>query len=246
MTVVLREARADDAETLGRICYEAFKAIAEAHNYTPDFPSAEFATAVMSMLIGTGGVHGVAAEVDGRLVGSNFLDERGPIAGLGPITVAPGDQNRGLGAQLMGTVMDRGHAGVRLLQAAYHGRSLSLYLKLGFEAREPISCLQGPAIGGETPGCAVRAATADDIGACDALCRTPCMATTATPRLAGAIAQGGATVVERAGAHHRLRHGDRVLRSRRGRSQRRPQGADRGRPGVWRPGLPGPLPVTAR
>jgi predicted N-acetyltransferase YhbS len=55
-----------------------------------------------------------------NVVGSNFLDERGPIAGVGPITVHPVSQNQAIGRQLMGAVLDRaserGAAGVRLLQ----------------------------------------------------------------------------------------------------------------------------------
>ena len=38
--------------------------------------------------------HSVVAEIDGRIVGSNFLDERNTIAGIGPITVDPAGQNR--------------------------------------------------------------------------------------------------------------------------------------------------------
>ena len=37
-------------------------------------------------------------------------------------------------------------AGVRLVQAAYHNRSLSLYAKLGFVVREPLACMQGQPI----------------------------------------------------------------------------------------------------
>jgi hypothetical protein len=39
----------------------------------------------------------VVAEIDGRVVGSNFLDERGPVRGVGPITVDPAAQGRGSG-----------------------------------------------------------------------------------------------------------------------------------------------------
>src|SRR3546814_10304417 len=39
-------------------------------------------------------VWGVVAEKDGRIVGSNFLDERDPIRGIGPISVDPESQNR--------------------------------------------------------------------------------------------------------------------------------------------------------
>src|SRR2546425_2480673 len=99
------------------------------------------------------GFYGVVAERDGRIVGSNFLDERSAIAGVGPITVAPEAQDARVGRQLMDAVLDRanekGFPGVRLLQAAYHNRSLSLYAKLGFEVREPIVTLQGAPVGEE-------------------------------------------------------------------------------------------------
>jgi hypothetical protein len=60
---------------------------------------------------------------------------------------------------------------VRLVQAGYHMRSLSLYLKLGFEVREHLSCMQGPALGARIDGYAVRPATPSDAEAANALCR---------------------------------------------------------------------------
>src|SRR5260370_25288065 len=72
-------------------------------------------------------------------------------------------------------VMERaaepGSAGVRLLQSAYHNRSLCLYTKLGFETREPISKLEGPPLGIRFPGYDVRSATEADLAACNALCQ---------------------------------------------------------------------------
>ena len=38
MTIVLRPGTAADAPAGGNICYEAFRAIATAHNIPPDFP----------------------------------------------------------------------------------------------------------------------------------------------------------------------------------------------------------------
>jgi hypothetical protein len=60
-------------------------------------------------------------------------------------------------------------AGVRLLQAAYHNRSLSLYTKLGFDTREPVSAMQGSALGIEMPGRKVRPARGADVEACNKL-----------------------------------------------------------------------------
>ena len=59
--------------------------------------------------------------------------------------------------------------GVRLVQAAYHNRSFSLYSKLGFETREPLSVMIGSPIKESIPGYKVRAATDADVAACDRL-----------------------------------------------------------------------------
>ena len=64
----------------------------------------------------------------------------------------------------------RRFAGVRLVQAAFHNRSLSLYAKLGFMVREPLATIQGPAIQEQIPGYDVRTASEDDVEACNALC----------------------------------------------------------------------------
>jgi GNAT superfamily N-acetyltransferase len=175
MTVKLRPGVPDDAEVCGRICYEAFGSISSAHGFASDFPSPDVAIGLAGMLLGHPGFYSVVAEVEGRVVGSNFLDERSPVAGVGPITVAPDVQDRGVGRLLMDAVLARadeiGAPGVRLLQAAYHNRSIALYAKLGFEVRELVACLQGPPVSTAVPGRIVRPASPEDIPSCDALCR---------------------------------------------------------------------------
>ncbi|MEP6888340.1 MAG: GNAT family N-acetyltransferase [Nitrospirales bacterium] len=142
------------------------------------------------------------AERDGRLVGSNFLWEGDTIAGVGPITVLPAVQNGSIGCRLMERVLDRAQSqrcvGVRLVQAAYHNRSLSIYTKLGFDAREPLSVLQGPALQLDLPGYAVRLATVGDLDACNRLCLSV-HGHDRSREVADAIAQGTARVVERGG-----------------------------------------------
>jgi hypothetical protein len=61
--------------------------------------------------------------------------------------------------------------GVRLVQSAYHNRSLSLYAKLGFVAREPLSIMQGPSLAVQIPGYSVRPATESDLDACNGVCQ---------------------------------------------------------------------------
>ena len=146
--IVIRRATSADARICGNICYEAFGAINRAHNFEIEFPRPEICIGLVTAFFSHPQIYSVVAESDGRIVGNNSLDERSVIAGVGPLTVSPDSQNRSVGRMLMNAVLDRaaerGFPGVRLLQAAYHNRSLSLYTKLGFIAREPISAMQGP------------------------------------------------------------------------------------------------------
>jgi len=173
-SLLLRAGTPDDAEVCGRICYDAFATLASGHGFPPDFPSPEAAIGVLSHLLSRPRFYSVVAELDGTVVGSNFLDERSRIAGVGPITVDPKAQNGGIGRELMVAVLERAKErdfpGVRLLQAAYHTRSLSLYAKLGFDVREAVATLQGAPIAEEAPGYVVRPATEDDVTACNRLC----------------------------------------------------------------------------
>src|SRR5262249_7460763 len=106
---------------------------------------------------------------------SNFMDRRSPIGGIGPISVDPAVQNRRIGRTLMQAMLDhataRGHAGIRLVQTAYHNRSLALYTRLGFVTREPLSIMRGAPLGVNFAGYEVRPTTAEDIAACNQICR---------------------------------------------------------------------------
>jgi predicted N-acetyltransferase YhbS len=204
MTPLLRPGTPADAAACGAICYHAFRTIAERHAFPPDFPSVETATAFVGAMLAHPGFHAVVAELDGRVVGSNFLDERSAIAGVGPITVDPSAQDRSIGSRLMRHVLaraeERAAPGVRLVQAAYHTRSLSLYTKLGFVVREPLVVLQGtpPGAAGAPAGRAVRRATDADVAACDALCRRV-HGHDRHGELVDAVRHGVATVVEHEG-----------------------------------------------
>src|SRR5258707_6251047 len=107
MALVLRPIAPADAPAAGAICHDAFRAIAEQHNFPADFPDRDVATGLMSDLATRSGVYGVVAELDGGIAGSNFVDERAPIVGVGPITVDPTLQNSGVGRALMQHMIDR-------------------------------------------------------------------------------------------------------------------------------------------
>jgi len=202
MNIILRPGTSQDAETCGRICFEAFTSISEAHNFTPDFPSADVAIGMVRRMLSHPGFYSVVAEMDGRVVGSNFLDVRNTIAGVGPITIDPAAQNQAVGRRLMENVhahaRDKSVPGVRLVQSGFHMRSLSLYAKLGYEVREPLACMQGAPMNLSVPGYPVRAATKSDLDACNRVCRQV-HGHDRGGELLDAIRQGTANIVEHGG-----------------------------------------------
>jgi GNAT superfamily N-acetyltransferase len=196
-TVGVRAAAESDAEDCGRIFYDAFASIATAHNFPIEPPSREFTAFKAADMLGHDGFAALVTERDGEVLGSAFIDERSVIAGIGPVVVDPSVQDDGIGRGLMEAALERTRerAGVRLVQTAYHYRSLALYAKLGFIVREPLSVMQGqpPAI--SVPGRGVRPALEDDLAACDALC-VRVHGHDRSWELKDAIAAGTARVVE--------------------------------------------------
>jgi predicted N-acetyltransferase YhbS len=202
MDIKLRSGTPQDAEICGNICFKAFGAIAGEHSFPADIPAPEVGVGLVSMLLSHPGFYSVIAEVNGKVVGSNFLDERSTIAGVGPVTVDPAVQDHGIGRALMHDVIaraaDRGNPGIRLLQSAYHNRSLSLYANLGFQVRDLLACMEGTPPKGEIAGYRVRRATTADTSACATVCRRV-HGHDRTGEVNDAVAQGTALVTEHDG-----------------------------------------------
>lgn len=198
----LRPVKTTDASRLGSIVFEAFKHISEAHNFPPDFPSAQAGIGLAEMMIARPDIYGVTAEVGGEIVGSNFLWESDEVAGVGPITVDPAAQNSSIGKTLMQDVIRRAAenntGSVRLVQAAFHNRSLALYTKLGFNTVEPLSLMAGPAINIQMPEFAVRQMTAKDVDAANAVCKAV-HGISRRNEIAGSGEQGTGLVVQHKG-----------------------------------------------
>jgi ribosomal protein S18 acetylase RimI-like enzyme len=172
MAIELRRPQPEDVAELGRICFEAFRDIAESHGFPPDFDSVEFAQGVIGLLMQQETVHSVAAFSDGVPRGSNFMNMWGDAAGIGPISVDLTSQGGGIGKQLMQDALDHAKKQnfdmVRLCQDSFNMRSLALYASLGFDVQEPLAYLtlaRGPVDD------AFRPATPADYDAMDALCR---------------------------------------------------------------------------
>jgi len=201
--LTIREVSLADADSCGQIFYSAFESIASQHNFPVEPGSPEFTNYKIGEMLESRGIFGIVAEYHGAVVGSAFVDERASIAGIGPVTVDPAFQNAGVGRSLMTSLLQREHdrnaAGVRLVQSAYHSRSLALYTDLGFIVREPLSVVQGVITNPRSSGPAARPARPTDVAECAELC-TLVHGHDRSAELDAAISAGTASVVERGGA----------------------------------------------
>ncbi|MDP8902161.1 MAG: GNAT family N-acetyltransferase [Thermoproteota archaeon] len=176
MGLVIRSIRQADAETCGKIGFQAHKAISSAHGYPSEQPSIEFAVGMIKTLLANPNSWGALAERDSQILGSIFLHvfPPSPVAAIGPLTVEPSAEG-GVGRALMEASLvearKRGYEQVRLVQSPSHLRSFVLYTKCGFTLREPLFLMHGnpvPSILGKKHD--VRAARSEDISACNKIC----------------------------------------------------------------------------
>ena len=200
MSVTIRRSTAADTGTIARVVFEAFAHVHDRHAFPRDFPTPAVADGFAAAWNANPRVWGVVAELDGRIVGCNFLTERNPVRGVGPIAVLPTVQGTRAGRGLMEAVVERGRtaAGIRLVQDAFNMTSMSLYASAGFEVREPLVLMTGTPTGPPPPDVVVRPMTRDDLDACASLCRAV-HGFDRTGELSDALAAFGPVVATRAG-----------------------------------------------
>ena len=198
--LALRTAVPEDSPVCGQICYDAFS---RSMRLTVSVRFSRTGSAYRRAFddVFSPGFYCVVAEIEGRIVGSNCLDERSVIAASARLP-STRRTKPGVGRKLMQAVMDRakgrGNAGMRLVQAAFHNRSLSLYTSLGFDVREPLSCMQGRTASGVFPDVRCGRRKRADPDACNALSRRV-HGFDRGAELAQADPQNTAAVVERGG-----------------------------------------------
>jgi predicted N-acetyltransferase YhbS len=172
-SLILRSPHPDDLEPCGRILSDAFTDLHRRHGFPPDFPTHEIGVQFISGPMRNPSFYGVVAELNGKIVGSNCLDERDQIRAVGPISVDPSAQGHGVGRKLMEAVIERGSGapGIRLVQEAFNTGSLPLYAALGFDPVEPLFLLSGKPKDKAPAGYEIRPLVAADLEECAALCR---------------------------------------------------------------------------
>ena len=152
---------------LARICHRAFNTLHEHHRIDANVPTEDVGRLIIGGVLHRPDYVGVVAVDNGRILGSNFLLLADEVCGVGPITVDPDVQSRGVGKVLMQWAIDearrrrgpRPH--VRLVQEAVNAASLSLYARLGFEWRDAAALMHPAPAGADDPS--VRPLTRDDL-----------------------------------------------------------------------------------
>ena len=189
--VAVRSATEEDLEDMSRIAYEAFCRFNTSKGLKVPFPPREerdVCKGLFSMCLHSGSPMLVAFDDSGVCLGSVVCATRGEqCCGIGPITIDPAHQGRGIGRSLMSAIMDHvkdGHGKpltFRLTQVAVNAASFCLYASLGFNAcgnlLEFHSLPSLPKCNDHAPdhdksqssSVEVRRATVDDVPACDAL-----------------------------------------------------------------------------
>lgn len=173
MPTQLIPARPEHTEDLARICHLAFNTLHERHNVPPDVPTVDVGRLIIGAVINRPDYAGMAAIDNGRILGSNFLLHADEVCGVGPITVDPTIQSRGIGRTLMQWAIDEARrrrgpgVQVRLFQEAINTTSLSLYTSLGFRWQDSAALMHPRPAAADDPAC--RPATPDDLPAIAAL-----------------------------------------------------------------------------
>jgi predicted N-acetyltransferase YhbS len=180
MSLIIRPIEQNDAETCGKLGYQAHKTISSVHGYPCEQPSEEFGIDLIRMLLSNPNSWGVLAEREGKILGSIFLHKfpPSPVAVIGPLTVYPSAEG-GIGRKLMDAALFQAHKQnydqIRLVQSPSHIRSFVLYTKCGFILREPLFLMQGQPLKSDnnTNNRSVRLVHDDnDISICNELCRS--------------------------------------------------------------------------
>lgn len=172
----IRLATLDDLEPMAQIFFDSFNDFNASVSLPPEWPSVDFARAAVRGFIESPDYHAIVAlDGGGRVVGSNFLEERDFVAAPGPISVARGSQGHGVAQAMMAAIFDRakelGKTYIRAVQLASNVRSYQLWMTLGFTPREQLCALTG-FVDSDLRGTGdveTRAMRAEDVEACDAM-----------------------------------------------------------------------------
>jgi L-amino acid N-acyltransferase YncA len=179
MKYMIRPAQPEDITPAARIFLEAFNSFNASVGLPPEW-TPEVARFIVSTFINNPETFCSIVAVEestGRVLGSNFLDHNDEVTAPGPISVAAEAQDAGIARALMAAVHEYsyslGKRNIRAVCVASNTRSFSLYMKMGYKARDMLAYLSRAPGRGVPPAAnneyTVRELEAGDVAACDAL-----------------------------------------------------------------------------
>lgn len=208
--ITIRRLQADDVPEAARVCYEAFTTFNASVSLPPDFPPLEVAN-IPEALLSQGLLEGfegfVAVNEQGAIVGSNLVELRDEVAGIGPISVSTEAAGKGVGRMLMQAVMQaaqrKGMEVVRLHQIANNTASFSLYLGCGFDPSATCGHYEGVCVASMPAGLHFATLAEEHVDACDRLHKLVCglhrrndiLAMVSHPAPSGVVLDSQGTVV---------------------------------------------------
>jgi GNAT superfamily N-acetyltransferase len=150
--VHVRPLAAEDLDEADRICRVAFGTFLRVPEPATFFGDAELVRTRWKADPGAA----LAAELDGRLAGSNFAANWGSIGFFGPLSIAPEYWNQAIAQRLLDATMDLFAAWetrhVGLFTFAHSAKHVGLYQKYGFWPRFLTAIMSGPVDPGSRSG----------------------------------------------------------------------------------------------
>jgi len=145
MPITILQSFKTDIETCAESMYTAFITVDKQHGFPSYFTDLNHAKDAARNMITSEQGYGIVATDNNRVIASAFMNEKRPIRAIGPVSVHPDFQGRGIGRKLMEHLLKRaqGAPSVRLTQDAFNTTSLSLYTSLGFALVASLVWIEG-------------------------------------------------------------------------------------------------------
>ncbi len=168
MTFEIRRMTREDIPEVGRIGVEAFNDLMARHNRPPLYPDPQVGPLAATAYVSIDPERSLVAIDENRIIGSIFYRRRGETVSVGPATVAPAAQGRGVGTKLFQTVIERepNARSMRIMQDSLNLASFELLVRIGYSLGEEVAMFTLPAGFREEHESdpTVRVARAEDMG----------------------------------------------------------------------------------
>ena len=147
MTFEIRRMTREDIPEVGHIGVEAFNELMARHNRPPLYPDPQVGPLAATAYFSIDAERSLVATEESRIVGSIFYRRRGDTVSVGPATVAPAAQGRGVGTKLFQTVIEREPSApsMRIMQDSLNLASFELLVRIGYSLGEEVAMFTLPA-----------------------------------------------------------------------------------------------------